>query len=114
MRGTGGKSRTELADRRQEPILIGNLQWRFTPSTQFAVTQQAYALKADYGNSVPDGRIRDEGSDLDVTWRGGAEWSPSPAHFVEFGAQAQSLEATRINRLFAPEHYGQCHAPRCR
>ena len=82
-------------------VLIGNLQWRFTPSTQFSVTQQAYALKADYGNSVVDGRVRDEGSDLDVTWRGGAEWRPSTAHVIEFGAQAQSLNATRINRRFA-------------
>jgi hypothetical protein len=81
-------------------VLIGNLQWRFTPSTRFTVTQQAYALKADFGNSVTDGRDRDEGSDLDLTWRGGAEWRPSPAHAVEFGAQAQSLSATRINRIF--------------
>ena len=81
-------------------ILIGNLQWRFTPSTRFTVTQQAYALKADFGNSVTDGRDRDEGSDLDLTWRGGAEWRPSSAHVVEFGAQAQSLAATRINRRF--------------
>ena len=80
--------------------LIGNLQWRFTPSTRFAVTQQVYALKADFGNSVTDGRVRDEGSDLDVTWRGGAEWRPSSAHVFEFGAQAQSLSATRVNRRF--------------
>ena len=49
---------------------------------------------------MPDGRNRDEGTDLDLTWRGGAEWNPSPGHFVEFGAQARSLAATRINRLF--------------
>jgi hypothetical protein len=82
-------------------VLIGNLQWRLTPSTRFAVTQQLYALKADYGNSVVDGRVRDEGGDRDVTWRGGAEWRPSTTHVIEFGAQAQSLSATRINRLFA-------------
>jgi len=81
-------------------ILIGNLQWRFTPSTRFTVTQQAYALKADFSNDVADGRPRDDGGDLDVTWRGAAEWRPSSAHAMEFGAQAQSLSATRVNRLF--------------
>jgi hypothetical protein len=81
-------------------VAIGNLQWRFTPSARFAVTQQAYVLRADFNNSVADGRIRDEGGDTDITWRGGAEWNPTPEHFVEFGAQAQRLNAVRINRRF--------------
>lgn len=112
LRGSIIAGRSSLQDQEENPgpnsltygkstILIGNLQWRFTPSPQFAVTQQVYALKADYGNSVTDGRVRDEGSDRDVTWRGGAEWRPSTSHVIEFGAQAQSLNATRINRLFA-------------
>ena len=79
---------------------IGNLQWRFTPSTKLSVAQQAYVLKADYANRVIDGRTRDEGSDLDVTWKGDAEWNPAPGHFVEFGARAQRLDATRIDRAF--------------
>ena len=81
-------------------VAIGNVQWRFTPSTRFAVTQQVYALKTDFDNSVVDGRVRDEGGDTDVTWRGGAEWNPKPAHFIEFGAQTQRLNATRVNRRF--------------
>ena len=80
---------------------IGNLQWRFTPSTQLSVTQQVYAVKADYHNRVTDGRSREEGTDLDLTWRGGAEWQPHAAHRVEFGAHAQSLDATRVERGFA-------------
>ena len=36
----------ELVDG-NKPIVIGNLQWRFTPSPRFAVTQQVYALKAE-------------------------------------------------------------------
>jgi hypothetical protein len=80
---------------------IGNLQWRFTPSTQLSVTQQVYAVKADYHNRVTDGRSREEGTDLDVTWRGGAEWQPHAAHRIEFGAHAQSLDATRVERAFA-------------
>ena len=80
---------------------IGNLQWRFTPSTTFAVSQQVYVVKADYQNSVPDGRAGEEGDDLDLTWRGGAEYQPHAAHRLEFGAQVQSLDATRIERAFA-------------
>jgi hypothetical protein len=81
-------------------IVIGNLQWRFTPSARFTLTQQLYTLHADYGNQVADGRERDEGGDRDVTWRGGGEWNPSSGHVVEFGAQAQYLGATRITRRF--------------
>ena len=80
---------------------IGNLQWRFTPSSRFSVSQQVYAVRAGYANRVTDGRAREEGDDLDVTWRGGADWMPAPAHRIEFGAQAQSLDAVRIERGFA-------------
>lgn len=79
---------------------IGNLQWRFTPSARFSVTQQAYVLQSEYRNQVFDGRTREEGSDGDVTWRGGAEWNPASGHLIEFGAQAQRLKATRIDRRF--------------
>jgi hypothetical protein len=81
---------------------IGNLQWRLTPSSRLSVSQQVYVVKADYENRVTDGRAREQGDDLDVTWRGGADWMPAPAHRVEFGAQAQSLDAVRIERGFAP------------
>ena len=83
---------------------IGNLQWRFTPSARLSFTQQAYVLNADYRNQVLDGRTREEGSDLDVTWRGGAEWNPKPGHLVEFGAQAQSLDATRVYRRLTAQN----------
>ena len=66
------------------------------------MTQQVYAVKADYRNRVTDGRSREEGTDLDLTWRSGAEWQPHAAHRVEFGAHAQSLDATRVERAFAP------------
>ena len=79
---------------------IGNLQWRFTPSARFSVTQQAYVLQSEYRNQVFDGRTREEGSDGDVTWRGGAQWNPASGHLIEFGAQAQRLEAMRIDRRF--------------
>lgn len=81
-------------------IAIGNLQWRLTPSSRFSVTQQVYALKADFSNRVADGRTRDEGGDTDITWRGGAEWNPKSTHFIEFGAQTQRLNSARINRRF--------------
>lgn len=80
--------------------VIGNLQWKFTPSATFSTSQQIYVLNARYKNRVFDGRTREEGSDRDVTWRGSAQWNPASGHLVEFGAQAQSLDARRIDRRF--------------
>ena len=37
-------------DRAENTTFIGNVQWRFTPSAKFAVSQQVYVLKADYQN----------------------------------------------------------------
>lgn len=81
---------------------IANLQWRYTKSARFGVTQQAYVVKSDYDNRVHTGRVRDEGGDIDLTWRGGVEWNPRPAHFFEFGAQSQRLDAARVIRRFTP------------
>ena len=80
--------------------LIGNLQWRFTPSVKFSTLQQAYVVNSEYRNQVFDGRTREEGFDRDVTWRGSAAWNPGSAHLIEFGGQAQSLTAKRIDRRF--------------
>jgi outer membrane receptor for ferrienterochelin and colicin len=80
--------------------IIGNLQWRYTPSATVTTAQQIYVLNAKYQNRVFDGRTREEGSDRDVTWRGSAAWNPKSSHLVEFGAQAQSLNARRIDRRF--------------
>lgn len=80
--------------------VIGNLQWRFTPSARFSTSQQIYLVHSDYRNQVLDGRTREEGNDRDLTWRGSAAWNRKSGHFVEFGAQAQSLSARRIDRRF--------------
>jgi hypothetical protein len=80
--------------------LIGNLQWRFTPSAKLTTTQQLYYLDSDYRNQVYDGRTREEGYDHDLTWRGSAGWNPKSGHLIEFGGQAQSLTAKRIDRRF--------------
>ena len=90
-------------DRAQVSTLIGNAQWRFTPSAAFTISQQAYALHATYSNQVVDGRTREEGRDLDLTWRGAAEWNPRPGHLIEVGAQAQTLDAERIDRRFTAQ-----------
>ncbi|HEX8028180.1 MAG TPA: TonB-dependent receptor [Vicinamibacterales bacterium] len=88
-------------ERAANATLIGNVQWRFTPSARFSTTQQIYLLNADYQNRVVDGRTREEGSDRDFTWRGQAQWNPRATHLVEFGGQAQSLSATRVDRRFS-------------
>ena len=79
--------------------VIGNIQWRYTPSSTFTISQQVYLLNAEYLNRVIDGRTREEGSDRDLTWRGGAE-APKAGHVIEFGALAQSLDIRRIDRRF--------------
>jgi len=80
--------------------VIGNVQWRFTPSAQFSTSQQFYVVNSDYRNQVVDGRTREEGNDRDLTWRGSAAWNPKSGHLVEFGAQAQALSAKRVDRRF--------------
>lgn len=80
--------------------VIGNVQWQFTPSAKFSTSQQVYILNAEYANKVSDGRTREEGSDRDLTWRGGASWNPKSGHLIEFGAQARSLDMQRIDRRF--------------
>lgn len=80
--------------------VIGNLQWRFTPGATFTTSQQIYILNASYRNRVFDGRTREEGGDRDLTWRGSAAWNPRTGHLIEFGAQAQSLTARRLDRRF--------------
>ncbi|MBY0494745.1 MAG: TonB-dependent receptor [Cyanobacteria bacterium] len=80
--------------------VIGNLHWRFSPSATFTTSQQLYLVNADYRNRVRDGRTREEGNDRDVTWRGSAAWNPKSAHLIEFGAQAQSLSMSRLDRRF--------------
>ena len=80
--------------------MIGNVQWRFTPSAQFSTSQQVYIVNSDYLNRVVDGRTREEGYDRDLTWRGSAAWNPKSGRLVEFGAQAQSLSAKRVDRRF--------------
>lgn len=87
-------------DRGHNRTLIGNLQWRLTPSPRLAVTQQLYVVEARYRNHIADGRVREEGGDRDVTWRAGAEWSPSARHVAELGVQAQSLHVDRVDRRF--------------
>ena len=80
--------------------VIGNLQWRFTPSATFTTSQQLYYIDSKYQNRVYDGRTREEGYDRDLTWRGTGGWNPKSGHLIEFGAQAQSLSAKRIDRRF--------------
>jgi hypothetical protein len=80
--------------------IIGNAQWRFTPSATFTTSQQLYFIKSDYRNQIADGRTREEGGDRDLTWRGHAEWYPRNGHVIEFGAQARSLHAHRVDRRF--------------
>jgi hypothetical protein len=86
-------------DRGGARTLIGNVQWRFTPSAKLAVAQQLYVIDSDFRNRVSDGRVREEGSDGDLTWRSNVEWAPSSRHFVQAGVQAQALDADRTNHI---------------
>jgi hypothetical protein len=81
--------------------LAGSVQWRFTPSPAFAVSQQAYAVTAGYANRTPANLIRQEGTDRDLVWRGAVEWTHGRGR-LEGGGQAQHVRATRHARLFTP------------
>jgi hypothetical protein len=98
LRETEEPNDVNTLDHAASTTLIGNVQWRFTPSAKFTTMQQVYLLNSEYGNQVVDGRMREEGTDRDLTWRGSATWNPSAGHIIEFGAQARTLDATRIDR----------------
>jgi len=103
LRETDDPPTANTLDPATSTTFIGNVQWRFTPSAKFAVTQQAYVLQSEYRNQVHDGRTREEGDDGDFTWRGGAEWNPAAGHLIEVGVQAQLLDANRIDRRFTSQ-----------
>ena len=80
--------------------LIANLRWRWQARPTLTVRQQVYGVFARYDNRVRDGRRREEGTDRDLTWRGTADLTVTPAHTISAGAQAQALRATRLDRRF--------------
>ncbi len=80
--------------------LLTNLRWRWQARPALVAQQQLYAVFARYDNRVRDGRRREEGTDRDVTWRGTADWTVTPAHVLSVGAQVQSLAARRVDRRF--------------
>jgi hypothetical protein len=87
-------------DRGRNRTVIGNVRWRYTPSPRLMVTQQAYVVDGRYRNTVPDGRVREEGLDRDVTWRASIESSMGSHHILEAGGQRQWLWAERLDRSF--------------
>lgn len=87
-------------DRGQSRTIVGNAQWRFTPSSALALSQQVSVVDNRYRNRVVDGRAREEGGDRELTWRGKAEWAPAPSHFVQAGGQWQAIDAERVDRRF--------------
>ncbi len=88
-------------DQGRNRTVIGNLRWRFRPSPSFLLTQQAYVVDGRYKNTVPDGRIREEGLDRDITWRVSLESVIGARHTFEIGGQGQWLRAERLARSFS-------------
>jgi hypothetical protein len=88
-------------DQGRNRTAIGNLRWRFTPSPSFMLTQQAYIVDGRYKNTVPDGRVREQGLDRDITWRATIESSFGSHHVFEAGGQRQWLRAERLARSFS-------------
>ncbi len=87
-------------DRGASRTLIGNLQWQFEVSPALTISQQIYAVDAEYKNRTPAGTLREEGTDRDATWRGRVDWTPNARYRVELGGLAQSLRASRADRTF--------------
>lgn len=86
-------------DRAASVSLIGNVQWRFTPSAAFTTSQQIYIVNAEYGNRVIDGRMREEGRDRDLTWAG------------QRGMESETRTPPRVRRAGA---IAECDARRSR
>jgi hypothetical protein len=80
--------------------LIASLQWRLSATPSLHVSQQIYGVAGSYENRVTGGRVREGGSDRDLTWKGRVEWMPAGKYFVELGGQAQALKAARVDRTF--------------
>lgn len=74
-----------------------SVRWRFTPTDRIAVTQQVYGVTAQYKNLTPSGAVRENGSDSDLTWRGGLEWTHGQGR-LEAGGHVQSLHALKQDR----------------
>jgi hypothetical protein len=87
-------------DRGANRTLVGNLRWRLTLSPAVVMSHQVYLVGARYTNRIADGRIREEGSDRDLTWRGRLEWARGARHFLEVGGDVQALRAARVERRF--------------
>ena len=93
-------------DQGHNNTIIGNVRWQFTPSARLAISNQAYLVQGRYKNTVPDGRVREEGLDRDLTWRGTAQYSLTPGRtdgtgrFVDVGLQAQFMRGERLDRSF--------------
>ena len=90
-------------DTARNRTVIGNLQWRYTPSTRWSISQQAYLVDARYENHTTTGGVREEGGDRDVTWRGSLEMVPGERHTIEIGGQAQAFSSERIDRTFTAD-----------
>jgi hypothetical protein len=78
-----------------------SVRWRFATSDHVTVSQQIYAVNAGYTNRTPSGSVRQRGSDRDLLWRSGLEWTHAHGRF-EAGGQAQHIEATRRSTQFTP------------
>jgi len=108
LRGRDATPGLNALDRAHTRTVIGSLAWRFTPSDRALVRQQVYLVKGRYRNSVPDGRVREEGTDRDVTWRGSAEVELARgsgrgvSRRLEIGGQVRAERAVRVERTYVP------------
>jgi hypothetical protein len=115
LREDDSRPRVNSLERGQNGTIVGNLRWQFTPGSRVALTSQAYVVSSRYRNRVPDGRVRDEGHDRDVTWRATAQVSlgnagsarqdsaSRPGGLLEFGAQTRQVRAARARRRFTTD-----------
>jgi hypothetical protein len=88
-------------DTARNNTFIGNVQWRYTPSPAWTMSQQLYVVDASYRNVTTAGSPREEGSDSDLTWRGSVERTFGTASLIEIGGQAQALGGERVDRTYS-------------
>ena len=74
---------------------LTSLSWRYLPGPHFAITQRLYSTGLRYANDNRDGATLDTARSSEIGWRADASYSPTPSVLVEFGGDAERLDARR-------------------
>ncbi|HEY1304146.1 MAG TPA: TonB-dependent receptor [Vicinamibacterales bacterium] len=72
---------------------LTSLSWRYLPGPRLAITQRLYSTGLRYDNDNRDGSRIDAARFTELGWRADASYSPADHMVVEFGGDAERLDA---------------------